>query len=40
LDEYSAGGFPQDMANVDQIEVVKGPASVLYRGREAKAISE
>jgi len=30
LDEYSAGGFPQDMANVDQIEVVKGPASVLY----------
>lgn len=30
LDEYSTAGFPQDMANVDEIEVVKGPASVLY----------
>jgi iron complex outermembrane receptor protein len=30
LDEYSTSGFPQDMANVDEVEVVKGPASVLY----------
>ncbi len=30
LDQYSASGFPQDMANVEQIQVVKGPASVLY----------
>ena len=28
-DEY-ATGLPQDMANVEEIEVVKGPASVLY----------
>lgn len=30
LDEYSASGFPQDMADVEEVEVVKGPASVLY----------
>jgi len=30
LDQYSASGFPQDMANVEEIQVVKGPASVLY----------
>jgi iron complex outermembrane receptor protein len=30
LDQYGASGFPQDMANVEQIQVVKGPASVLY----------
>ena len=30
LDEYSDSGFAQDMANVEQVEVVKGPASVLY----------
>jgi iron complex outermembrane receptor protein len=30
LDEYSDSGFPQDMANVESIEIVKGPASVLY----------
>ncbi len=30
LDEYADGGFSQDMANVEQVEIVKGPASVLY----------
>jgi len=30
LDEYSDSGFAQDMANVDSVEIVKGPASVLY----------
>ncbi len=30
LDQYSSSGFPQDMANVEEIQVVKGPASVLY----------
>lgn len=30
LDQYSTSGFPVDMANVEKIEVVKGPASVLY----------
>ncbi|MGA7412267.1 MAG: TonB-dependent receptor, partial [Bryobacteraceae bacterium] len=30
LDQYSTAGFPIDMANVERVEVVKGPASVLY----------
>ncbi len=30
LDQYSNAGFPIDMANTEKIEVVKGPASVLY----------
>ena len=30
LDQYNASGFPQDLANVEEIQVVKGPASVLY----------
>ena len=30
LDQYSASGFPVDTANVEEIQVVKGPASVLY----------
>ena len=30
MDEYSDSGFPQDMVNVDSVEVLKGPASVLY----------
>ena len=30
LDQYSNAGFPLDLANVEKIEVVKGPASVLY----------
>jgi iron complex outermembrane receptor protein len=30
MDQYSDSGFPQDMANVESVEVVKGPASVLY----------
>jgi len=30
LDQYSTAGFPIDMANVDRVEVVKGPASVVY----------
>lgn len=30
IDEYSIGGLQQDLANVEQIEVVKGSASVLY----------
>lgn len=30
LNEYSDSGFMQDIANVEQIEIVKGPASVLY----------
>ena len=30
LNEFADSGFTQDMANVEQIEVVKGPASVLY----------
>eukprot|EP01037_Dinobryon_pediforme_P014583 gene14583-14707_t len=30
LDQYTIGGFPVDLANVERIEVVKGPASVLY----------
>lgn len=29
-DEYELSGLPRDMANVEQVEVVKGPASVLY----------
>ena len=30
MDQYSDSGFPQDMANVEKVEVMKGPASVLY----------
>ena len=30
LDENADSGFSQDMANVKQVEIVKGPASVLY----------
>ena len=30
LDQYSNAGFPIDMANTEKVEVVKGPASVLY----------
>lgn len=30
LDQYSTGGLTRSLANVDSIEVVKGPASVLY----------
>ena len=30
LDQYSNAGFPLDLANIEKIEVVKGPASVLY----------
>ena len=30
LDQYSTSGFPRDLANIERIEVVKGPASVLY----------
>jgi iron complex outermembrane receptor protein len=30
LDQYSVSGFSQDMANVEDVEIVKGPASVLY----------
>jgi iron complex outermembrane receptor protein len=30
LDQYTVSGFSQDMANVEQVEIVKGPASVLY----------
>jgi iron complex outermembrane receptor protein len=30
LDENADSGFSQDMANVEQVEIVKGPASVLY----------
>jgi len=30
LDQYTVSGFPRDMATVESIEVVKGPASVLY----------
>jgi iron complex outermembrane receptor protein len=30
LDEYMNSGFSIDMANVEQVEVAKGPASVLY----------
>lgn len=30
LDQYSTSGLTRSMANVDSIEVVKGPASVLY----------
>jgi iron complex outermembrane recepter protein len=30
LDQYSNAGFPLDLANIESIEVVKGPASVLY----------
>ena len=30
LDQYSSAGFPIDMANVENVEVVKGPASVMY----------
>ena len=30
LDQYSNAGFPIDMANVERLEVVKGPASVMY----------
>lgn len=30
LDQYSNAGFPIDMANVERVEVVKGPASVMY----------
>lgn len=30
LDQYSTSGLTRSLANVDSIEVVKGPASVLY----------
>jgi len=30
LDQYSTSGFPVDLANLDRVEVAKGPASVLY----------
>jgi iron complex outermembrane receptor protein len=30
LDQYSTSGFPRDIANIDRVEVVKGPASMLY----------
>jgi iron complex outermembrane receptor protein len=30
IDEYSIAGLQQDLANVEQIEIVKGSASVLY----------
>ena len=30
LDQYSTSGFPVDMANTERVEVIKGPASVLY----------
>ncbi|HTY40337.1 MAG TPA: TonB-dependent receptor, partial [Thermoanaerobaculia bacterium] len=30
LDEYTVSGFYRDMANVERVEIVKGPASVLY----------
>ena len=30
MDEYSDSGIPQDMANVESVEVVKGPESVLF----------
>jgi len=30
LDENADSGFSQGMANVEQVEIVKGPASVLY----------
>lgn len=30
LDQYSISGFPLDPADIQSIEVVKGPASVLY----------
>ena len=30
LDQYSTSGFPRDLANIDRIEVIKGPASMLY----------
>ena len=40
LDQYSASGFPQDMANVEEIQVVKGPASVLYGQSEPGGLVE
>ena len=30
LDQYSTSGFPVDIANTERVEVIKGPASVLY----------
>lgn len=30
IDQYTLSGFPSDLANVERLEVVKGPASVLY----------
>jgi len=30
IDEFAASGFPVDLAYVDQLQVVKGPAAVLY----------
>lgn len=29
-DEYTFSGFPRDLANVDRVEIIKGPASILY----------
>jgi iron complex outermembrane receptor protein len=29
-DEYTFSGFPRDLANVERVEVIKGPASILY----------
>ena len=30
VDQYTTSGFSRDLANIEQVEVVKGPASVLY----------
>jgi len=30
LDQYTTSGFAVDMANTEKVEVIKGPASVLY----------
>jgi len=30
LDQYSTSGFPVDIADTEKVEVIKGPASVLY----------
>jgi iron complex outermembrane receptor protein len=40
LDEYSGSGFAQDMANVEEVQVVKGPASVLYGQAEPGGLVE
>jgi iron complex outermembrane receptor protein len=40
LDQYSASGFPQDLANAEEIQVVKAPASVLYGQSEPGGLVE